>query len=333
VNVQALTEAAGSDDIADTLASVYASSDLRRRMDVVKAPDAADDQGLELIFSARSGPRVGWLGQFFTVLQRTTLIKLRDPVAGMTQFSTAIFMGLIFGSIYWQCYKKATQFAILDAQMAVTITVVMCCFLPFDVVLTFPLERRIFLRERKAGLYCSSALFFARILADLPQHLVAAALMALIIYPMAGLRMGLGVFVLLNMYAILVGAAVMQTTGAVCRSFEEANMLVMLVLMMSMMLSSAFVREVPFFLEWAREISLMGLLGDVCSYLEFKHLAVEGVSLEKIAAQYGILNKSQEDANAALLILLYILLAARLLTFLAVKFMHTGQTFSENLWT
>lgn len=192
--------------------------------------------------------------------------------------------------------------------------------------------------------FCASAMldftvlllcFFGRILSDIPQHMLAGAVLALIVYPMAGLRMGIGFWVLVNVAGILVGAAVMQAAGALSKSFEEANMMVMVILMMSMILSSAFVREAPVWLEWAREISVMGLLGDICTYLEFKDVGsmdIEGIdSIEEMAAATGLLLTSEEDVMRAIWILLCIFLVARVITFLAVKFLYTGKSFRENL--
>merc|ERR1711991_424968 len=136
--------------------------------------------------------------------------------------------------------------------------------------LTFPKERRIFLRERKAGLYPTSAFYIARITADAPAHIVSAILMAVIIWGMAKLRIDLGAFIAIMILGILVGASIMQTIGSISRTFEEANIYMMVVLMMSMMLGTGFVREVPSFLDWARDISVMGIVADMAMYLEFK---------------------------------------------------------------
>merc|ERR1740138_157323 len=106
-------------------------------------------------------------------------------------------MGVIFGGVYFDTYgKDQLDFAILDTQMCITMTIVMAVWLPFDVILTFPKERQIFLRERKAGLYPTTAYYFARVLADVPMHVVSATVMASMIYPMAQLRMGIHYFIL-----------------------------------------------------------------------------------------------------------------------------------------
>ena len=71
----------------------------------------------------------------------------------MTQVSSAVLMGLIFGALYWKSYDKSTtSFAILDTQMCIVMVTLMEVWLPYDVTLTFPTERRIFMRERRAGL-------------------------------------------------------------------------------------------------------------------------------------------------------------------------------------
>lgn len=276
---------------------------------------------------------MGFSKRMTTILGRTFLIKMRDPMVLMTQISSAIMMGIIFGVLYFKTYEKELEFAMLDTQMAVTMTVIMIAWLPYDVVLTFPKERQIFLRERRAGLYSSFEFYLARILADMPFHVISAIIFAAVVYLMAGLQCGLHLFILLNIYGILVGAAMMQAIGAVSRTFEEANILMMLVLMMSMMMSTGFVREVPKWLLWAREISVMGLLADIALYLEFKDLDDKFLALgtpEEILQHYGVRVKNDSDMWYALLTLFAILVACRLITYLAVKFMHTGRSWKEN---
>jgi len=181
-----------------------------------------------------------WFFVVGVLFHRTAVIKLRDPICLMTQIASAVLMGIIYGILYYKVYDKSTiTFSILDAQMAISMTVLMAVWLPYDVTLTFPKERRIFLRERKAGLYTTSSFFVARITADMPAHIVSAIVMALIVWGMAKLNISLGAFVLILCLGILIGASVMQLIGAVSRTFEEANIYMMVVLMMSMMLGSS----------------------------------------------------------------------------------------------
>jgi hypothetical protein len=310
------------------LADAYDCSELRDSVDRV-----ASVRGVDWVLFHEAKINMGWMSKFWTLLTRTFIIKARDPSVLVTQIATAIFMGLIFGSIYFDTYgKDKAELAILDTQMCVTMTVVMSVWLPFDVTLTFPKERRVFLRERKAGLYPTTAFYFARILADMPMHIVAATIQALIIYYMAQLRMGVHYFVFVNVLGVLVGASLMQTIGAICRTFEEANLLMMPVMMLAMMTSTSFVRQVPSWMEWMKGISVMGLLADVASYWEFRNASPSLGNGEQVLEEYNIRIQSADDVLEAIAVLVAILLAARLVTFLGVKFLHTGRSScAENL--
>jgi len=318
-----------TENVADVLAELFGKSELRKKMD--GEIELLQGNAELLAISKDRRARVSCFGKFACLLHRTFIVKRRDPMVLMTQLATAIMMGMIFGIIYADSYAREAQFVILDVQMAVTMSIVMSIWLPMDVTLTFPKERQIFLRERKSGLYSTSIFFFARILADMPMHFLAAIIMASIIYPLAGLRMGIHFFILLIVLGVLVGAALMQCIGALSKSFEEANILTLLVMILSMMTSSSFVREVPGWLEWMRQVSTMGLLSDIGMYLEFKDVDPKYGGPEDIYEAYGVQIENKDDVSLAVLILLMTFIVARLLTYLAVKFLFTGRSFKENL--
>jgi ABC-type multidrug transport system ATPase subunit len=308
---------------AEILAEIFDRSSLGKA--VKNDPPVASDGGFEGNWST------GWISKFWIILHRTFLIKMRDPIVLATQLSSGVMLGVIFGVLYWQVYGKALEYVVLDAQMGVTMTVIMAVFLPYDVTLTFPLERKIFLRERKAGLYRTSTFFCARILADMPMHICAGAIMALIVYPMAGLQGGLHYFVLINVVGVLLGASLMQMVGALARSFEEANILMMMILMLSMVMSTGFVRDPPSFLLWLREISVMGITADVAMYWEFRDIDEKFGTADEVLSQYAVRVRDSDDVGTSFLILAAIYVVARFITFIAVKFIHTGRDFKENL--
>ena len=281
--------------------------------------------------SGNSITALRWLQVTGILFHRTAVIKLRDPICLMTQLSSAILMGVIYGALYIKVYDKSSiSFSLLDAQMCIVMSVLMAVWLPYDVTLTFPKERRVFLRERKAGLYTTSAFFIARITADMPGHILSAIIMAIIVWSMADLNIGLGAFILIMSYGILIGASIMQLIGAVARTFEEANIYMMIVLMMSMMLGTGFVRETPSYLKWARNISVMGITSDLAMYREFKHVPAKYGDAQSIYSEYGVLITNEKEQWNGVLILLYIWLISRFLCFLGVKFCFTGRTFAED---
>ncbi len=122
----------------------------------------------------------------------------------------------------------------------------------------------------------------------------------------------------------------MQLIGAVARTFEEAHIYMMVVLMMSMMLGTGFVRETPYFLKWARNISIMGITSDLAMYREFKDVPAKYGDAETIYSDYGVLITNENEQWNGVLTLFYIWLISRFLCFLGVKFCFTGRTFAED---
>jgi len=258
---------------------------------------------------------------------RIFIVKMRDPIVMMTQIFSAIFLGLIFGALFFDTWEKPYSFAVLDTQMGVSMCVIIIVWLPYDVTLTFPKERRVFLRERNAGLYTTAPFYLARITADMPIHIVTATILSLIFWLLANLRQSYFEFWLVCVCSILVGASVMQAVGAASRTFEEANIIMMTALMTTMMCSTGFLREVPSWLMWLREISVMGLLADIGLYMEFR----TADTASDIFSEFGGMVKDDAELRKAILVTAGIFVVCRFAAYLSVKFLHTGRTFTQNL--
>merc|ERR1719271_585902 len=147
----------------------------------------------------------------------------------------------------------------------------------------------------------------------MPIHVLSAAIMAAIIYPMAGLRQGFLLWLTVNIASILVGASVMQMVGALSRIYEEANILMMLVMVLSMVMTSGFVREVPEWLQWAREVSMMGLLSDIATYFEFRDIDAEYGTPEEVFSAYGLQIRDHDALWRAVYVLIAIYVCARVI--------------------
>ena len=320
-------------NVGEELARIFAASAASSALLAKAAISAAGTASAAVDDDTNACNATTWLQQFGVLLERTFIVKARDPICLMTQISSAVLMGAIFGALYWDSYDKSTEsFAILDTQMCIVMVTLMLVWLPYDVTLTFPVERRIFLRERKAGLYPTSAFYVARILADVPAHVVSAIIMGLIVHLMADLACDMGGFLLICVAAILVGAAIMQCIGAMAQTFEEANIYMMVILMMSMMLGTGFVREVPSWLSWARDISVMGIVADMAMYLEFKDVPDNfDTTTEEIFKEYGVLIENKQEMWEGAQTLFWIFVVSRILCFIFVKFLFTGRSFWEDL--
>jgi len=316
------------DNLSEFFAETYQHSALRAQVD---AKEHEVSSGLSYKELAIRESRVSWLAKCSTILRRTFLIKLRDPLVFSSSLYASVMMALLIGMIYWGCYDKDVHMIITDTQMAITLSISLIVMRPCDVVLTFPKERQIFLRERKAGLYSTSVFYVARVLSDMPIHMLTGGVMALIIYPMCGFHMGFHCFLFAVEVAILVGASIYQMIATLSRNYEEGDVLSLMFALTSMVLASGFIREVPVWLEWARAISVMGINGDVAQHLEFRDLDPKFGPVEEIYVVYGIRVRSDSGIAQALGINFCIYICARVIGYLACKFLHTGRTFKENL--
>jgi len=314
-----------STDAVDSLAELFGASTLCKEMDARLRSEKEFHQAPSL----KAEYRIGWISQLCTLLMRFNLTKFRDPMVFATEVGYALFMGLIMGCIYFQVYDRPMEFALVDTQMAITWTLVLQIFLAFDVVLVFPQERTIYLRERKAKLYSSSCFFVARSLADLPVNIFASGLLSALTYAMFGLKMNFGIWVLFGILTASSGTALMILSGALCKGFEEANIVSMVILLLVVMVNSTFVRAVPSWMQWLEEGSVASKAVGICLYYEFK---------DRLAADTtGYFNfltmKSESDVMGGVWVIVGTIVVSRFFTYLAVKFLYTGTTFSANLWT
>ena len=215
--------------------------------------------------------------------------------------------------------------------MCLAMLVITAWHLPSGTAYSFPTERGLFLRERRAGLYPTSAFYLARIIVDIPANVFSGILMGLIAYPMCNLRCEFHQFLLIIVSGILIGGAVLQTIGAMSHSVADATIYVSLVMIAFMLVGSGFVRETLVYLEWVRAISPVAILTDMAMFLEFQDVPSKLGSSDEIFDHCGVLVTDDEQFWAAAWSLLYIYLGASGLGFVFLKFLYTGRSFMEDL--
>ena len=66
-------------------------------------------------------------------------------------------------------------------------------------------------------------------------------------------------------------------------------------------------------------------------YREFRDVAAKYGNTQDILSEYGVLIRNEDEMWNGVLVLFYIWLICRFLTYVAVKFCFTGSTFAEDL--
>jgi ABC-type multidrug transport system ATPase subunit len=193
---------------------------------------ASDPQIMPPLVQARQ-ERSSFAARLRALLKRELLQKIRNPEVLMTQIMGATVLGLIMGSIYYQ--MAPTQ--VFDKTAGISFAAIMTMFLVFHLVLLFPNERKIWLRDRDNGLYGALEYYVSVVVAGLPGDLMAAFVISTTLYWMFGLRADpakyftwIGFFFLLE----FVAGSLMYFGGSLAPTTSAANSIVSVILLFVM---------------------------------------------------------------------------------------------------
>jgi len=289
-----------------------------------------------------TGYRTSFLNQVWVLTKRNFMFKLREPVAVGTQVFNDTLMPLIIGAIYFNL--GLVQTSISDRMSYISLAVLMQAFAAFDCILLFPTERKVYLREQKAGLYQTSAYILSKTASEHPVHALVACIGATIYYFMAGLNPDMDrfiIFLLLMILTTILGGTVMGALGALAKTMEQANLLVTIILILFMLLDGTWVslERIPDGLRWIADTSFMGLAVKAAIKNEFSGLKFEcdeendAVCFhtgDEVLQFYGF-NDVDIWRNVGVLGIQFVVW--KLVTYAAVRFMYTGSSFKERLNT
>jgi len=287
----------------------------------------------------KEGYRTSFYNQVNVLTRRNLMFKMREPSAVKTQLFNATIMPLMIGGIYFNLGHS--QSSIQDRMSMISLSVVLQAFAAYDTILLFPQERKLYLREQTSGLYRTTAYILSKLISEHPIHSVCACIAATIFYWMVGLQNELDKFAIWVLFFVLVGlvgASTLMTIGTFCKTMEQGNMVASLVLILFMMLDGHWVSldRIPDCLRWITKLSFNGLAVEAAIYNEFSGIenfqCVSNATCfytgEEVLEYYDFENVS---IKTNILILGILFVGWKALTYLGVRFLHTGYSFRERL--
>uniref|UniRef100_A0A8D8I2D0 ATP-binding cassette sub-family G member 4 n=1 Tax=Culex pipiens TaxID=7175 RepID=A0A8D8I2D0_CULPI len=150
-----------------------------------------DDQHDELLDEGRrkggSSPQypISAFLQFWILTRRTALGTFRNLALTRLRFIGHILFGLIVGAVFYDVGDNGSK-----VLSNISCLIMMLMFIVFSnsmtVVLTFPLEMAVFIREYKSNCYSIAAYFCSKIVADFPLMLAGVTCFQLIAYYLTG---------------------------------------------------------------------------------------------------------------------------------------------------
>ncbi|XP_065078457.1 ATP-binding cassette sub-family G member 1-like isoform X2 [Ochlerotatus camptorhynchus] len=123
--------------------------------------------------------------QFVILTRRTLLGTVRNFTLTVLRFLGHILFGLIVGTVYFNIGGDGAK-VISNTAFFMLILMFIAFANSMTVVLTFPLEMAVFIREYKGNCYSISAYFFSKIVADFPLMLGGITCFQIIAYYMTG---------------------------------------------------------------------------------------------------------------------------------------------------
>jgi len=158
----------------------YHAEDAKMRCDVdVIAPGITELSDTELERIKYVAP---WCTQFLYLCKRSGITNIRSPQSTIIRIITTIVVMALGMALYWR--QGSYGYEALQGRVGSQFFVVTFAFLQSmqNIVLVFPEERAVFLREQASSLYSISAYFVGKILAELPLNLFTPLLGLLICF-------------------------------------------------------------------------------------------------------------------------------------------------------
>jgi ABC-type multidrug transport system ATPase subunit len=162
--------------------------------------------------------RPAWPRQFGAVAGRCTLEAARGWRKLAVQVCLYFLLGLLYGGYFFQ--MPLTPTGITDrTNLLFNISLFMGVVSAVGVVFSFPAERLVALKERRAGLYGASAYYAAKTLVDSAAFLLPSIAFIVPLYPMSGLQTAparVAVFCCFMALCTVASLALALATVAVC---------------------------------------------------------------------------------------------------------------------
>lgn len=260
------------------------------------------------------------LTQIAMLALRETRDVRRDTAALAARFGISIFLSIVFGVIFFGAGdvddsiedKFQSHFGSLTF---ITISQMFGASQP--VMLSFPFERPMFLREYSTGTYGAPAYFLCKALWELPLSMLAVLVQQAIMYPMIGFRGNFGYIVLTLFGLASASSSVAVLLGCLAPDVKKVTELSTLLFVPQLLFAGFFIRInlIPPFMRWAQYLCSLKYALNLMMIIEFHPSAKNCAG----AAHDNCVNLLEHNGVTVSLWWLYVLLIAAL--FFALRIM------------
>lgn len=262
--------AQGSGTGLDQLVSSYTGSDVAGSIhdDISAAVNSAAAangsanghmNGASVSGTMKGYRRVGWLGQFMILSQRTWRNLYRNPMLMLTHYAIAILLAVLSGFLFYGLTDDIKGFQ--NRLGLFFFILALFGFSTLTSLTVFSSERLLFVRERANGYYSPITYFAAKVVFDIiPLRLIPPIIMGAIVYPMSGLVPAWPEFlkfILILVLFNLAAAAICLFIGIVFKDGGVANLIGSLVMLFSLLFAGLLLNHdaIPAAALWLQSVS------------------------------------------------------------------------------
>merc|ERR1711871_588520 len=219
-----------------------------------------DGKSMPTISGVDTGRRyaTSWCNQFVVLWLRTFKLKFRDPMSFGTVIGGMVSVGLLMGSIYFDLEPGDVRNRVAGMSMYIAFV----SFMTFDILMLWPAERSVYLRDQISGMYSTSAFYVARSFAEAPTHILCGLIGALLTYYLYGLQNDVEKVVMycfVSVITVMSASSILMWVSSLAKNFEQSNQLLMPIILPCMFFSGFFISEdmIPAAWSWVPDVNFL----------------------------------------------------------------------------
>ncbi|KAI5821298.1 hypothetical protein BZA77DRAFT_238132 [Pyronema omphalodes] len=265
-----LPPSARRDDMTDldVLIDAYRVSPIAKEIDEEISSFSSPPNGSSSMANGSTGlsadgkgfQRLGWLGQFTILSQRTWKNLYRNPMLMLAHYAISIILAVLCGYLFFGIKDDISGF---QNRMGLFFFVLaLFGFSTLTSLNVFAQERTLFLRERANGYYHPITYFTSKVLFDIvPLRIIPPIIMGAILYPMVGLVPEwpeFFKFILVLVLFNLAASAICLFIGIVCKDNSLGNLIGSLVMLFSLLMAGLLLNHnsIPKSALWLQKASI-----------------------------------------------------------------------------
>lgn len=209
----------------------------------------------------------------FKMLNWRAFKQSRTRIISKYNIMQSMIIAVVVGLLWFQIER--THDTIKDRLGYLFFLSTYWCFLPmFDAIVSFPAERPVYRKEREAGAYRLSAMYFAKMSSEMPLILLLPSIFVAITYWMAGMRGAPQYFA--TWFILLLNVLNCQGIGYVIGSaiwdLQACITTAAVSVLFGLLSAGYYINRLPVWMTWTRYLSLVCYPYNAMSVLELGDL-------------------------------------------------------------